>query len=336
MNRRDLLKGAIIASTATATGVAAEENSRLFGTPNSAIPGNVFSDRRHRLKLSMSKNNIPSSMWNRFENLSDFWQEVSTNPDRYKMAREIAISRNADLGNFLNDKRFDTDEHKILLKLSDPDLLKYAAQGDYLGLLSEMNSRGLLELGDKLADDFVKAIKQDEEIYESLRADFQAKFAEHQLLEGGDLMDDLKFFRSKIIPSEAFNVRNNAVAAAAVAVVVGVAVATYAIAAVNVAVGLNVVAAISVAVQLAVCGATCHGRYPMSENMKKDIGAISLLAKKTNNPQLVERSIVELHCKEAALCLGAAEKLGLIHIKDDDKKEVYQRMYNIIRVGLKA
>ncbi len=330
MKRRKLLRNAVIATTATA-GASVASGERLFGVPNSITTGgpSTLGDKKRRLRLSMSRNDVPPQMWKRFEALQDFWEEVSSNPDNYKMARDIAISSDEHLGDFMKDERFNTEEHKVLLKLSDPRLIQYANDGDYITLLNEMNDRGLLELGDSLADDYAKALAANESAMKRLKSEFSERFSSG-IYEDEDMLDDISYFKSKIIPTSQLNVRNNAVAA------INVAAAVNVVAAINVAVAVALAVTVAVATSVTVCGASCHGKLPASEKLQKDIESVSLLAKKVGNQQLAEKTIIELHCREAASCLSAVEKLGLVRIDDTDRKEVYRNLYKVVRKSLEA
>ena len=189
MKRRKLLRNAVIATTATA-GASVASGERLFGVPNSITTGgpSTLGDKKRRLRLSMSRNDVPPQMWKRFEALQDFWEEVSSNPDNYKMARDIAISSDEHLGDFMKDERFNTEEHKVLLKLSDPRLIQYANDGDYITLLNEMNDRGLLELGDSLADDYAKALAANESAMKRLKSEFSKAPIEGTLINAVPLV----------------------------------------------------------------------------------------------------------------------------------------------------
>jgi len=335
MNRRDLLKGVMITMASTAMGVASAASvskNRIFGVPNSARPGNLETDRKRRLRLSMSRNDVPIEMLEKFEALSDFWEIISSDPGNYKAARDIAISSNEHLGEFLQNHQFNTDEHKTLLKLSDPTLMQYANDGDYISLLSAMNSRGLLELGDNLSDHYANALRKDRSALKRLKEEYNNKFSQGSNYNEEDFLDEVLYFQNKIIPTAELNVRNNAVAAVNLAVAVNVA------AAVNVAlaVALGVAVVVVVSVGVSGCGNRCHGGLRTSGKLQKDVEAVSLIVKKAGNPQIAKRLIIELHCREAAACLSAAVKLGLIRIGEADRKEVYRRLYAVVRKGLEA
>ncbi len=337
MDRRKFLKNSIIASTTISVGGVAAEGNRLFGTPNSITPMENILERKHNLRLSMSRNDIPPKMWKKFEHLSEYWNEIASNPEEYTKIREMAINEYPELDDILKNGDLNTREHKELLKMSDPLLLDYVKKGDYESLISEMNLRGLLEVGNDLSVEFIKAVKEDSELFEEIKSKSSGLFLFNDVNDS-NFMNEISYFKEKITRTSSLNVQNNAVA------VVGVAIATYVAVAVNVAVVLNLAVQISVAVNMAVtvggggggsCD-NCHGNLPVSQNMMKDIQSISLMAEKMNNTKILDKVIIRLHCKEAAMCLSAAEKIGIIRILDTDRDEVYRNLYRFIRKGLEA
>ncbi|WCN14681.1 hypothetical protein GV054_17545 [Marinomonas mediterranea] len=333
MDRRKFISGVIIASTATNTlgAISPIREERKFGKPNSLDDIEIKSDRTKSLRLKMRKNELPKKLWGHLERLSEFWEDVSTSPIKYMELRKLAMNGDPILNQLLSQEELNTEEHRALLKLSDPDLLWRAEKGDYVGLLNKMNEKGLLEINNNFSAELLKEAKIDKQYLEAANKQFQL---EASIPENNNLIDDILYFKNKVIPSkQQLNVTNNAVA------VVGVSVATYVAAAVNVAVSLNVVASISVAIDVAITvSGVCegYGNLPISDKMKKDLNVVYRLGQRTGRPDIAARALVELHCREAALCLNAAEKLGLVYISEKDKEEVYSRMYQVIKKSMAA
>ncbi|MFC5695215.1 hypothetical protein ACFPU0_06530 [Pseudomonas sp. GCM10022186] len=260
MRRRDIFKAAVLGGVASALPVASS-NERLFGAPGSIIAKDTASD--NKLRLLMSKGDIPVEVWEDVVDFSRVWSAVSSD---LSLAGEFYADREsflAKMGVAEGTIEPRSMEEKLLLASHDPTIRKAAIDGDYAAYLGRLKELGVFMAtptlrqrvdrlmdadGEALRDFVVRSLSVS-----SLEEDYSSYLERLRLLvgdqgvEGNSIQERENRVGKKGYPeAEIEGAQPFLFVAGAAIAVVAIGVATYVVAAVNVAVGLNIAASIRI------------------------------------------------------------------------------------------
>ena len=315
-----------------------ESKKRLFGKPGSVTE--ELSAPSNKLRLSMAKSDLPKELWSEIENLSGAWRVLELgiqSQDEHARMLELAGLSSASV-----KKLADSHEYQVLSAMSSPRLQTMARKGDYEGLLWELSALELVDInsGNHLSHKLEKYLREDE----YARAQLQELFAD-------TVSEQNKITRLKSLIGPGNVTPMCSVGLGLCVVVVAVVAATYVGVGVNVGVGLNVGAWISIAVNMAVtvnsgphgdnsdCNA-CHlegipasiGR--LENTMNTNLSIFQQFAQITNSAALHTKALVEYKKSEARAIVQAAERLGMIQIKEEDRSTAMAELDKFVEESL--
>ncbi|MDU9414065.1 hypothetical protein [Pseudomonas sp. zfem005] len=336
MRRRDFMKGAALGSVAL-TLPEVKASNRLYGTPGSIIARDSGGD--NRLRLLMSRAEVPLGVWEDVVDFTRLWSAVSKDAE---LASEFYSNRSALL------ERMGISEHliaprsveeQLLLASQDPIIRAASKEGDYPRYLGRLNDMGIFAASSKIRQRVNDLLKSDPEDFRRLLT----RSVPEQGMES-EYANDLHKLKAILTPdsgSSSLQQRSSnapvalaAVGAVAIAVV-AVGVATYVVAAVNVAVGVNLAVQLSVVVNVAVrtgggsgsnCGG-CHGTQP-GQMLDAETAAVRL-AQASGNSRLLSQGLRRQVRKEVIACAYAAHELGVISLPRAGRKQALDLLCGI-------
>ncbi|MCG9569071.1 hypothetical protein [Vibrio chagasii] len=342
MNNKFLTYGII--STVTASSVPAntlpdDDSNRLYGKPKSLT---VSSEKEITpLRLSMSKAGLPPSVWEDIETLGSIWAQIQS--EQLPVVTYVNLLSQSSLRTETKDMLIKDNAYKALKHMASRPVMDMVEQRDYAGLMTELDKLGLWNYDDEISlqRKFQEIFTTNEQISHQVKKSLSG-------IDNFNFDSDIQFLQSNIHPS----MRESAVAAAAVLVVVAVAAATYVAAAVNVAAAGNVIAYLAVAVNAAVTvqgnvgvaggasghgsgGAGCGGCHQtsfstMTPESSRNFDTMMFLSSVNNNQEIMSLAHKDFQKKEVRAIINAALNTGLIHIDDDKKEQVFLTLDKVV------
>jgi len=291
----------------------------LYGQPL-FMRGGSTAGGENRLRLSLSRMEIPVDAWNPIMQMSRLWNSV---------LREETSRRafHASPRRFLLDHGVPPDvmdetdpQFQLLRVVTDPYVRHLAAAGDYPAFLVRLKESGVLHRGAEGAlRSRIKAILQADQ--EALRRELAAAPGVRgpAAKQPPELTEVYTVSRQLATLNDAVQV----VAVAAVAVAVAAIVVTLISVAVTVTVGLSLGFAVSVAVQTSVaasggsCG-NCHadlGKVAgLEPAMRRNLETVIRAARLTGQRSFEVEALKDYIATESRACLEAAEELAIIRL----------------------
>ncbi|BCD84033.1 hypothetical protein PSm6_04400 [Pseudomonas solani] len=337
MRRRDFMKGAALGSVAL-TLPEVKASNRLYGTPGSIIARDSGGD--NRLRLLMSRGEVPLGVWEDVVDFTRLWSAVSKDA---ALASEFYSSRSALLERMGISEQLIAPrsvEEQLLLASQDPIVRAASKDGDYPRYLGRLNEMGIFAASSKIRQRVNDLLESDPEDLKGLLT----RSVPEQMLES-EYASDLQKLKAILTPEDGSSslqrrsldapVARAAVGAVAIAVV-AVGVATYVVAAVNVAIGVNLAVQLSVVVNVAVrtgggggssCGGGCHGVQP-GQMLDVDSAAVRL-AQASGNSRLLSQGLRRQVRKEVIACAYAAHELGVISLPRVGRKQALDLLCGI-------
>lgn len=139
--RRKFLAGAM-----GSLAIPVVSGSSLFGTPASVSPtknASFLDDDNDRLRLYLTRMNVPTALWKKLRSIGGLWQKVLFDPEeraKFQAAPKLYLSeKNIDQA-FLTS---DDNNVKLLISVLDPDVNRFAMEGDYTSFLAALERQGL-------------------------------------------------------------------------------------------------------------------------------------------------------------------------------------------------
>lgn len=333
MNKKYITYGLIGTFSTTGASVNAlsdEDSNRLYGKPKSVE--STSTQEVTPLRLSMSKAGLPSHVWADIEELGEIWSKMRR--DKIPIVNYVELLSDSQLDANTKSDLTKDNAYKVLALMSSNLVTNMINQGDYEGLLTELDKLGLWNY-----DDEISLQNKFQEIFSN---NGQISYQVQQSLSRIGNMPverDIQFLQRNIQP----NMQESVVAAAAVVVVVAVAAATYVAAAVNVAAAGNVIAYLSVAVNAAVTvqgnvgvaggtgvhgGPNCGGCHrssfsTMTAQSSRNFDTMVYLSTINRNHEIMSLAYKDFQKKEVRAIINAALNTGLIYIDDDKKEQVF-------------
>lgn len=334
MRRREFIRGAALSGVALSLPVANAGN-RLYGKPGAKVAAGAKAD--NRLRLIMSRAEVPVDVWEDVVEFSQVWSAVSRDST---LAAEFYSDRpgflqRAGVREELITPR--STEEQLLLASQDPIVRRAGMKGDYAQYLGRLKDMGVFAAPSTLRKRVDELLEEDAN---ALTTFISRSTAQPDL--GGEYTSELNTLKNLLAFSpSAFSSSDGAqdepalfvlVGAAAIAVVV-VGVATYAVAAVNVSVGLNVALSVSLLVNAAVGvsgGNACMGCHGPAENRPLDVESAAIrLAQLNGNSRLLSKGLRRKVRKEIIACVYAAKEQGLIQLPKTSRKQVFDLLSTI-------
>lgn len=320
------------------------EKKRSFGIPDSITEYKNVAN--NRLKLSMSKTNIPHQTWQDIESLAKVWSILSTK--RFSPSEYIQLIKSQSLSKFNSDKIFKSKEFKVLAALASPEILNIASSADYETLISHLISQGVMEENSEslLTTKIEKLLQNNHNFKQQLQSVMLKNETNNNItINETDLGTFLE-----ILKTNQAQPMSCTVAAVCIAFV-AVGAAIYVAAAVNVAAGLNVAVQIAIAVNVAItvggggggggggsC-ATCHNTAHNSpgkieKTMVYNLDLIEQFALITEQPILHTKAVTDFKRKEARAVLQAVINIGLVEVPESKKEELFDTLDKLVHKSL--
>ncbi|WP_337056206.1 hypothetical protein [Pseudomonas sp. USHLN015] len=336
MRRRDFMKGAALGSVAF-TLPEVKASNRLYGTPGSIIARDSGGD--NRLRLLMSRGEVPLGVWEDVVDFTRLWSAVSKDA---VLASEFYSNRSALLERMGIPEQLIAPrsvEEQLLLASQDPIVRAASKDGDYSRYLGRLNEMGIFAASSKIRQRVNDLLNSDPEDLQGLLT----RSVPEQMLES-KYASDLQKLKAILTPkgegsslqrrSLDVPVARAAVGAVAIAVV-AVGVATYVVAAVNVAIGVNLAVQLSVIVNVAVRtggggGSNCGGCHGIQPGQMLDVESAAVrLAQVNGNSQLLSQGLRRQVRKEVIACAYAAHELGVISLPRAGRKQALDLLCGI-------
>ncbi|MDP6416687.1 MAG: hypothetical protein QGG54_16890, partial [Gammaproteobacteria bacterium] len=220
---------------------------RLYGAPlYEANTDRVLGE--NRLRLALSRIEIPIEAWGPLMNMSRLWNAVlqdKSTREEFRSSPRRFLARN---GVPLAIMKRSSQEFRLLQLICDPYIRHIAGSGNYRAFISRLKENNLLhdDAEDSLRNRIQKLLETD---IDNLRAQLPRTSTGDTELSGLQDSADLYFVTQELA---VVNSTTQAIAAAVVVVVVAALAATFVSVGVNVTVVLNLGFSISVAVSTAI------------------------------------------------------------------------------------
>lgn len=305
--------------------VGSVAGDRLFGTPlYDKNPEHILGE--DRLRLVLSRIEMPVEAWGPLMNMSRIWNAVLQNDatrDAFLASPKRFLARNGIPSTVM---RRSPQEFRLLRLICDPYVRHIASSGNYHAFISRLKEKNLLhdDVEGSLRNRIRRLLEAD---IEQLRARLPRAATGSTALPDLQNSADLYFVTQELA---AVNSTTQAVAAAVVVVVVAALAATYVGVGVNVTVVLNLGFSISIAVSVAVgiAGSVGGGVIGGCSNCHADFGSLAGLeprmrenldltiraARLTGQPSFETAALKDYIFTETRACLEAAESLAVINL----------------------
>lgn len=337
MKRRSFLSG--LALSATGLPVLAGSNATgILGTPNSLSGPDAERLELHndRLKLSLSRINVPVETWSQLKQSTKVWDEVffsksarvefQENPARFLRSRGIPpeLLSNNDI------------EVRLLRAVSNENILNMAVDGDYAGFVQELAANGVLQG----SESGIKA--KIMEIFANNRSKIEENLAELGINSEDEIKQYLNTDEMQAIMqyvSEGRLVFPGLVVLAALA-------AIYTFAVIYISIGINFgfavfAGAVFSVYSLVYASIAAEGSGAdnmaarqrismMAPELYEDMEVKLRLAKLVGNKSIAEKSYRDLVRIEISAFLGAAEDIGMFQIDDEIRSDFYMQLENLV------
>ncbi len=314
-------------------------NIGLYGEPMfQQSSSNALAE--NRLRLTLSRAELPVEAWEPIMNMSRLWGQVLKNK-----ATRTAFQRSP--RRFLRSRGVpddivgeNSDQFRLLKMICDPYVRHLASSGNYRAFIGKLRDANVLEqrAGNRLRGRIRGLLQQD---LQQLRSRMQSVTRDDftQLSEI-ETTAELYAVSQQLA---AANDTTQVVAAAVALVVVAVAVLTYVTISINAAVILNVAAAVAVVVAAAVTvsgGCTdCHANFgklaSLEPSMQQNLDTVIRAARLSGQASFETEALKDYIADESQACLEAAEDLAVIHLPR--QKKVRQDLFrNVAQLSWKA
>jgi len=286
-------------------------DGRLFGMP-SYIGSTDASLRKDKLRLSLSRVDVPVEAWDSVINLSGIWDLVLN--DRRAQKAFLSSPRRflQDHGIAQDVLNADSQEVRLLKLVCDPYVRHVAASGQYREFIAQLQKSDVLhaDADDSLSQQIRELMQSDLTRMRELVSSAKVGFVGDVL--GSQNTADLYFLTEQLVGASSSLSESNAAATAAVVILAAAVVV------VVVAVGVG----ISVSVGVSGC-TNCHADLGALANiepkMRENLDTVIRAARLTGQSSIEVEALKDFVATESRLCLEVADEMDLIQLPNDSK-----------------
>lgn len=355
MDRRKFLKGGAVTLAAP---LSLGASARLYGTPASILPeGNLEAVVLDKLKLSLSKAAVPTTLWDSLSRVGVLWQNVISSDDEQKCFFNDPKAYFESIGLDGSDRTLMEESVVLLHSMCDPSFNKDLASGNYESVFDRLLATGVLSAHDptvlelRIAD---AMNTQREEILASAEAvrstigiEQEEKIAEAFLNIGDSVSEDDLFIIAQFFKGGTGALSDLAVIrpeGSFFLVVVAAGIAALAVAYVSVAIAVTVAiiagVAISLGVKVAVAasgsdqipslsveqGGDIHpfdGTYArLDPSLMNNTNRLLRLGKLTGNKNLQVYAVRMMIRAEVEAVVNALYRTGIINMPSESRARI--------------